>query len=168
MRYYLLMYLEETKLAMIFNYLKSMKSQMLRRRWLDFRNGHGFYLAFIMNFVNFILIAYNFAIKGVPALHEIFSNLAIFTLFFLGIYIPAAILLGSWHRRNQYTVENEAFLQENWVWAWISRYQIRLLQGKTTPEENDEVSKYLEFILKRHKKDQILNHELNPDLDKSD
>ena len=144
-----------------------MISYFLRRRWLDFRNGHGFYLAFIMNFVNFILIAYNLAIKQVPTLHEIFSNLAIFTLFFLGIYIPAGILLGYWHRRNQFTVENEALLQENWIWAWICRYQIRLLQGKTTPEENAEVLKYLELILKRHKKDQFLNHELEPESDES-
>ncbi len=145
-----------------------MISYFLRKRWLDFRNGHGYYLAFIMSFVNFILIAYNFAIKEVPTLHEIFSNLVVFTLFFLGIYIPAAILLGYWHRRNQFTVENETLLQENWIWAWISRYQIRLLQGKTTPEENAEVLKYLELILRRHKKDQFLNHELNPDFDKSD
>jgi len=140
-----------------------MISYFLRKRWLDFRNGHGYYLAFIMSFVNFILIAYNFAIKEVPSLHVVFSNLITFTLFFLGVYIPAAILIGYWHRRNQFTIENEALLQENWVWAWISRYQIRLLQGKTTPEENAEVLKYLEFILKRNKKDRFLNHELDPE-----
>jgi len=137
-----------------------MISYFLRKRWLDFRNGHGYYLAFIMSFVNFILIAYNFAIKEIPTLHGVFSNLIIFALFFLGVYIPAAILIGYWHRRNQFTIENETLLQENWIWAWIVRYQIRLLQGKTTPEENAEVLKYLELILKRHKKDRFLNHEL--------
>ena len=144
-----------------------MIANFLRRRWLDFRNGHGSYLAFVMSFANFILIAYNFAIKDVPALYTIFTNLTTFTLAFLALYIPSAIVIGYWHRRNQYTVENEAMIQENWIWAWISRYQIRLLQGKTTPEENAEVLKYLEFILRRHKKDQFLNHELNPESDES-
>ncbi|MGI0021833.1 MAG: hypothetical protein ACRD9Q_03130 [Nitrososphaeraceae archaeon] len=147
--------------------MNTMITHFFRRRWLDFRNGHGIYLALFMSFANFILIAYNFAIKQVPSLHDIFNNLIIFALFFLAVYFPTAILLGYWHRRNQFTVEAEAWLQENWIWAWISRYQIRLLQGKTTPEENDEVLKYLEFILKRHKKDRILNHELNPESEKS-
>lgn len=145
-----------------------MISNFLRRRWLDFRNGHGSYLAFVMSFANFILIAYNFAIKDIPALHTIFTNLATFTLAFLALYIPSAIIIGYWHRRNQYTVENEAMLQENWIWAWQNRYLIRLLQGKTTKEENEEVLKYLELILRKHKKEHFLNHELNPDSDKSD
>ncbi|HLC24607.1 MAG TPA: hypothetical protein VJJ25_03145 [Nitrosopumilaceae archaeon] len=121
-----------------------------------------------MSFANFILIAYNFAIKDIPALHTIFTNLATFTLAFLALYIPSAIIIGYWHRRNQYTVENEAMIQENWIWAWQNRYLIRLLQGKTTKEENEEVLKYLELILRKHKKEHFLNHELNPDFDKSD
>jgi hypothetical protein len=144
-----------------------MTSSFLRRRWLDFRNGHSSYLAFVMAFANFILIAYNFAIKDVPALHAILNNLMIFTIFFLGLYIPIAMLIGYWHRRNQYTVENEAMLQENWIWAWQSRFLIRLLQGKTTKEESDEALKYLELILKKHKKEHFLAHGLNPDSDKT-
>ena len=143
-------------------------NSFFRRRWLDFRNGHGAYLAFAMTFVNFILIAYNFAIKDISSLHLVFNNLGTFTLFFLAIYIPAAMAIGYWHRRNQYTVENEALLQENWIWAWQNRYLIRLLQGKTTPKENDEVLKYLELILKKHKKEHFLNHNLNLDTEKSD
>ena len=136
-----------------------MVTRFLRRRWLDFRNGHGYYLAFVMSFVNFVLIAYNFAIKDIPSIHAIFANLFTFTAFFLGLYIPAAVLIGYWHRRNQYTVENEALLQENWVWAWQTRFLIRLLQTKTTKEENEEVLKYLESILKRHNKEHFLSHE---------
>ena len=142
-----------------------MLTNFVRRRWLDFRNGHGFYLAFVMNFINFILIAYNFAVKDVPSVHMIFGNLVTFTAFFLGIYVPSAILIGYWHRRNQYVVENEAMLQENWVWAWQSRFLIRLLQGQTTKEENEEVLKYLETILKRHKKEGFLSYDINKDPD---
>ena len=30
-----------------------------RRRWYDFRQGHGMYLVFAMTFTNFVLIFYN-------------------------------------------------------------------------------------------------------------
>ncbi|MDE1763999.1 MAG: hypothetical protein KGH88_07110 [Thaumarchaeota archaeon] len=82
------------------------------------------------------------------------------------MYIPAAVLIGYWHRRNQYTVENETLYQENWVWAWQSRFLIRLLQGKTTSKENDEALKYLERILKRHKKEHLLDY--GPEHDSED
>lgn len=133
-----------------------MNKQFLRRRWLDFRNGHTIYLAFVLTFVNFILITYNFAIERVTFLNSIFGSLAIFTVVFVAIYLPAAMLIGYWHRRSQYSVENEALLQENWIWAWLALYQIRLIEGKTTAEETNEIKRYLETILKRQKKDALL------------
>jgi hypothetical protein len=132
-------------------------SNFFRKRWLDFRNGHSIYLAFILTFVNFILITYNFAVEKVPMLNSIFGhNLIVFTIFFIAVYIPSSMLIGYWHRRNQYRVENETLLAENWIWAWLTRYQIRLIEGKTTPEENKEVLIYLENILKRHKMDRLI------------
>jgi hypothetical protein len=128
----------------------------IRRRWLDFRNGHSIYLAFFLTFVNFILITYNFAIKQFASLHDFFT-LPIFVLFFIGVYVPTAIIIGYWHRRNQYSVENEALLQENWIWAWIMQFEIRLIQGKTTNEENNEVLSYLNGILRRTKKDELIS-----------
>ena len=111
-------------------------SKYLRRRWLDFRNGHSIYLVFLLNLVNFILIVYNFAIIKVPGVSGILT-LPIFVILFFLIYIPTAILIGYWHRRNQYAVENEALLQENWIWAWIMQYEIRLIKGKTNPKEDE-------------------------------
>lgn len=133
-----------------------MNKQFLRKRWLDFRNGHSIYLAFVLTFVNFILISYNFAIAKVPLLSDAFDNLVSFSLIFIAFYVPAAMLIGYWHRRNQYAVENEALLQENWIWAWFARYQIRLIEGKVTPEESNEVMRYLEAVLRRHKKENLL------------
>src|SRR5262249_40083586 len=103
-----------------------------RKRWLDFRNGHGIYLAFVLTFVNFILITYNFAVEKVDFLKNLLGhNLIVFTVFFIALYVPAAMLIGYWHRRHQFSVENETMLAENWIWAWITRYQIMLIQGKT-------------------------------------
>ena len=101
--------------------------------------------------MNSILIAYHFAISQFTFLDNIFFSVGLFALFFLGIYIPASVIIGYWHRRHQWTVENEALLQENWVWAWIARYQIRLIEGKASHEESKQVIDYLEAILQRQK-----------------
>lgn len=139
-----------------------MNKQFARKRWLDFRNGHSIYLAFVLTFVNFILITFNFAIERLTFLEGVF-NLWSFTILFIIVYVPAAMLIGYWHRRNQYSVENEALLQENWIWAWLSRYQIRLIEGKVTPEESKQVMAYLEAILKRQKKEGYLNSDGPPE-----
>ena len=133
----------------------NVKNQYIRRRWLDFRNGHSVYLVFLLTLVNFILIVYNFAILKIPFIST-FLNLPLFVIVFFLIYVPLAIIIGYWHRRNQYAVENEALLQENWIWAWISLYQIRLIKGKTTPNEDLIVINYLNNILKRTKKNDLL------------
>ena len=133
-----------------------MANQFLQRRWLDFRNGHSIYLAFVLTFVNFILITYNFAIKSVPFLQGIVDNTVVFAILFILIYVPAAIGIGYYHRKKQYVIENEAWLKENWIWAWISMYQIRLIEGKVTPEETRQVKDYLDAILKAHKKDSLI------------
>jgi len=132
------------------------KNGYIKRRWLDFRNGHSIYLAFLLNLVNFILIVYNFAILKIP-LVSTFLNLPLFILISFLIYVPIAIIIGHWHRRNQYAVENEALLQENWIWAWIMQYEIRLIKGNTSPHEDDVVLNYLSNILKRTNKADLLN-----------
>lgn len=133
-----------------------MDNQFFRRRWLDFRNGHSIYLAFVLSFINFILIVYNLGISSIPVLNQALSNVWVFAAIFIFVYIPAAILIGYWHRKKQYSVENEAWLQENWIWAWISSYQIRLIEGKATPEETKQVKEYLEAILKKQNKEFLI------------
>src|SRR5919198_4540975 len=127
-------------------------SSLFQKGWLDFRNGHSVYLSFILTFMNSILISYHFAVSQFELLDNVFFNIALFALFFMGLYVPASVIIGYWHRRHQWTIENEALLQENWVWAWIARYQIRLIEGKATPEESKQVLNYLEAIMQRQKK----------------
>lgn len=132
-----------------------LNNKYIRRRWLDFRNGHSIYLVFLLTLVNFILIVYNFAILKIPVLST-YLNLPLFVLIFFLVYVPIAIIIGYWHRRNQYAVENEALLQENWIFAWIALYQVRLIKDKTTPEEDEAVISYLNNILIRTKKDDLV------------
>jgi hypothetical protein len=88
-----------------------LNNKFVRRRWLDFRNGHSVYLVFLLTLVNFILIVYNFAILKIPALSTL--NLPLFVLIFFLVYVQITIIIGCWHRRNQYAVENEALVQGN-------------------------------------------------------
>ncbi len=133
----------------------------IRRRWLDFRNGHSIYLAFLLTFVNFILISYNFLIKQLPFGIGESMTLPLFILLFTLIYIPTAITLGVWHRKHQYSVENEALLRQNWMWAWISQYQIRLIKGKTNPKEDEYIINYLNDILIRTNKSELMGKDDN-------
>jgi len=133
----------------------------IRRRWLDFRNGHSIYLAFLLTFINFILISYNFLIKQLPFGIGDSITLPSFILLFVLIYIPTAITLGVWHRKHQYSVENEALLRQNWMWAWISQYQIRLIKGKTNPKEDEYIINYLNDILIRTNKSELLGDDNN-------
>ncbi|HEU5119747.1 MAG TPA: hypothetical protein VFT71_02065 [Candidatus Nitrosocosmicus sp.] len=129
--------------------------RFIRRRWLDFRNGHSIYLIFLLTFTNFILITYNFAIKQIPILGDTIS-LPMFIVLFALFYIPVSMLIGYWHRKHQYSVENEALINQNWVWAWIMQYQIRLIKGKTTKKEDEFVIHYLNDILKRTNKTELM------------
>lgn len=144
--------------------LPKISKVFLRRRWLDFRNGHSIYLAFFLTFVNFILITYNFAIKQLPFGIGDYMSLPLFILIFVSLYAPAAIILGVWHRKHQYSVENEALLRQNWMWAWIMQYQIRLIQGKTNPKEDELVIRYLNDVLVRTNKSELVgqNDNVNP------
>lgn len=66
------------------------------------------------------------------------------------------MLIGYWHRKHQYSVENEALINQNWVWAWIMQYQVRLIKGKTTKKEDEFVMNYLNDILKRTNKTELM------------
>lgn len=138
-------------------YLK-INQRFIRRRWLDFRNGHSIYLIFLLTFTNFILITYNFAIKQIPILGDTIS-LPLFIVLFALFYIPVSMLIGYWHRKHQYSVENEALINQNWVWAWIMQYQVRLIKGKTTKKEDEFVMNYLNDILKRTNKTELMAHD---------
>lgn len=108
-----------------------------------------------MTFTNFILITYNFAIKQIPILGDSIS-LPVFIVLFALFYIPVSMLIGYWHRKHQYSVENEALINQNWVWAWIMQYQVRLIKGKTTKKEDEFVMNYLNDILKRTNKTELM------------
>ena len=125
-----------------------MKEGWVRRRWWEFRQGHSIYLIFLLTFVNFILISYRLLIEKVTIFKELIPELWIFALIFISIYIPAAILIGVWHRRTQLRVETTLVNQQNPVLAKMIRTLLDVQTGKASQEEIKEFRKEMEEIEK--------------------
>jgi hypothetical protein len=77
------------------------KLYWLKKRWFDFRMGHNTYLGFLLSFVNFLLITYNFLVSQIPILNEIFPGILEFAIAGALVYVPVAILIGHVHNMKQ-------------------------------------------------------------------
>ncbi len=117
-----------------------------RRRWLNFRQGHSYYLIFAMSFANFILIAYRLLVERVDALNELFSSLWLFVAAFIALYVPAAILIGHWHHKTQVKIETELWHNQDPVMARWFRLLIDMQAGRATQEEIAETRDFLKSI----------------------
>ena len=120
-----------------------------RRRWWEFRQGHSIYLIFMLTFVNFILIAYRLLIEKVAIFKELIPELWIFAVLFIACYIPAAILIGLWHRRTQLRVETTIVNQQNPILARMIRTLLDVQTGTASKEEIKEFRDMLEKIEKK-------------------
>jgi hypothetical protein len=113
----------------------SISSDWFRRRWLDFRNGHSIYLVFAMTFANFITIQYQLLIDRLPYLAGLFDSILVFAIIFVLAYVPLSIVLGYWHRKSQWKVEQDALFRENKVGAIMWMYVIDLIEGNVSEED---------------------------------
>ena len=124
----------------------------MRRRWWEFRQGHSVYLIFVLTFINFILIAYRLLIEKVSIFKEIVPELWIFAVLFILIYIPAATLIGFWHRKTQLRVETTIIQQQNPIMARMFRTLLDVELGKASEEEIREFRELLKKIESKMKK----------------
>jgi uncharacterized protein YneF (UPF0154 family) len=129
-----------------------MKEGWGRRRWWEFRQGHTVYLIFVLTFINFILIAYRLLIERVTFFKDLVPELWIFALMFILVYVPAAILIGYWHRRTQLRVETTIINQQNPVLAKMIRTLLDVQTGKASQEEIEDFRDMLKRIENKHKK----------------
>ena len=126
-----------------------MNESWTRKRWWEFRQGHSVYLIFMLTFINFILITYRLLIEKITTFNELIPELWIFAALFIVCYVPAAILIGFWHRKTQLRVETTLVQQQNPVLARMIRTLLDVQTGIATKEEIDEFRKMLESIEKR-------------------
>jgi hypothetical protein len=116
---------------------------------LDFRQGHGIYLAFFIYFADSILIQYNLLIDRLPFLDRfVGANIVEFAIIFIALYVPLAIIIGYWHRKSQWTVEVEALFKENTLGATMWLFVIDLVEGKISEKEKVEMREMLLKITK--------------------
>ena len=118
----------------------------MHRRWFDFRQGHSLYLIFLLSFSNFVLIFHRLLIERIPFLDKILSELWVFALIFILFYIPVAILIGTWHRRNQIKIETDVTFRQYPTLARMFRLLIDMEEGKASQEEIDRTRKFLKQI----------------------
>lgn len=129
--------------------MKSLASNWTRRRWLDFRNGHSIYLIFLMTFANFVTIQYGLLIDQVPYLKSLFESIWIFAVIFVSAYVPIAIVIGYWHRKTQWRVEQQALFKENEIGATMWLFVIDLIDGKISEEEKQQMRDMLHKIVRK-------------------
>ena len=67
----------------------------------------------------FITILYKLLIDRVPFLDSYFGTIWAFALVFAGIYVPLGVIIGYWHRKSQWTVEQEVLFKTKLVPQYI-------------------------------------------------
>jgi len=113
-----------------------MRIASVRRWWLDLKQGHNFYIAFVLSLLNFIIISYSLALERLPLLNQIFPNMWMWVAFFIVTYIPLTITLGHFHRQEQLpTEQNESALQNP-----VTMFQMKRI---------DDIAETLEKICQR-------------------
>jgi hypothetical protein len=107
------------------------------------------YLVFALTFVNFILIAYRFQLEEDDIVNQLISNLWVFGLIFLILYIPVSTIIGYWHRKTQLTVENTLKQIESPFFCKMFRVLLDAKTGKASKEDIEEFRKILLDIEKK-------------------
>ena len=119
------------------------------RRWLDFRQGNSVYLMFIIFFADLITIQYKLVLEKVPVVDTLTGGSIFgFAILFIAIYVPLSIIIGVWHRKNQYKVEADALFKENKIGATMWLFVIDLIDGKITEKEKQDLREMLLKIIK--------------------
>jgi hypothetical protein len=85
-------------------------------------------------------------IERVDFLSNIFSDLWVFAVVFVLIYIPIAIVVGHWHRKTQMKVETELWLRQNPMLAKWFRVLLDMQTGKASNEEIKTIRELLKGI----------------------
>ena len=103
-----------------------------------------------MTFANFVTIQYALLIERVPSLESVFPSIWIFATIFVAAYMPLAIIIGYWHRKSQWKIEQEAIFNENVVQARLWLFMLELIEGNVTDEEKKEMRNMLRQIIKKN------------------
>jgi uncharacterized protein YneF (UPF0154 family) len=85
-------------------------------------------------------------IERVPFLENIVPELWMFAVLFLIVYIPAAIIIGFWHRKTQIKVETTLSMHQNPFFAKLFRTMLDVQTGRASKEEIEGFREFLQKI----------------------
>ncbi|HEX5186244.1 MAG TPA: hypothetical protein VFV86_05080 [Nitrososphaeraceae archaeon] len=68
--------------------------------------------------------------------------------YFYSNICPTSIIIGVWHRKNQYKVEADALFKENKIGAIMWLFVIDLIDGKISEKEKQDLREMLLKIIK--------------------
>ena len=121
------------------------EKKILREFWWAGRIGHSIYLTIFVGFVNFILITFNFLIEGNEMFEKFISEIWVFSIIFLILYIPVSTLIGRWHSNTQIHVDMELKMFEDPIMAKMIRTLLDVQTGKASEEE---IKEFRDMVLK--------------------
>jgi len=85
-------------------------------------------------------------LEKVSSLSYILTQLWIYAILFIIVYIPAAIVVGYWHRKTQLKVEQNIKFAENPVLAKFLRIFLDMKLGAASKEEIQQLRNLLAQI----------------------
>ena len=122
--------------------------EWLQKRFFEFRMGNKMYIGFTIALLNFVLIFHRFFIETIDSLHEILFNIVIFSVLFLIVYIPLALLIGNNHYKNQFRIDSTLeFLNDPATLKSIKLF----LDLKTNNADMNEVNNFKKLLYKWEK-----------------
>lgn len=116
------------------------------RWWRYFREGHGNYLAYSISFISYLALTYALLVERFDWLKAVFPHLWMYALVFLIIYPPLSLLVGRWHIKKQWYVEQAMTLEQGMVSAKLSRIKLQMIEGTATPDDVDWAISYYKKI----------------------
>ena len=88
----------------------------------------------------------------IDSVHEIIANIAIFAVLFFIIYLPIALVVGNWHYKNQYRVDNSMeFFKESGL---LKCYKL-LFDLKTNSADPKEIESFKKMLYEFEKKSKV-------------
>jgi len=122
------------------------------KRFFEFRIGNKFYVGFTFALLNFVIIFQRFFIESIDSVHEVVSNIVIFTILFLIIYVPIATVFGNNYYKNQHRVDYAMMFSNS---SGIIKFYKLLFDLKTNSADPKEVEAFRKMLHKFEDKSKV-------------
>ena len=113
------------------------------KRFFEFRMGNKYYIGFTLALLNFVIVFQRFFIESIDSVHEVVSNIVIFTILFFIIYIPIAIIFGNNYYNNQHRVDYAMMFSNSYGIIQFYKLLFDLKTNSADPKEVETFKKML-------------------------